>query len=142
MRRLKFVEVAIIRNAIKQEQGNVCALCGGSFTDAKLKGKKLVPKLTPTLDHNHTTGIIRGVLCSNCNGMEGRILNRVKSAKRDLEINEWLGKLLDYWNFHAIPQTPFIHPNHKTDDQKRIARNKKARRKRAANKAAKLLQDK
>ena len=143
MRKLKHTEIAPTREAIKKAQGNKCALCGGDFNEAKLVGagrkKKLEPKLRATLDHNHKTGVIRGVLCNHCNGMEGKIFNRANSAKRDLDVQEWLGNLLAYWNHHEVPRTPYIHPLHKTEDEKRLARNAKARRKRAAAKAAKIL---
>lgn len=136
MRRVKYNEIPQVRETIKTSQGNKCALCGGSFTDAKLVGKKLVPKLRPTLDHDHKTGFIRGVLCNNCNGMEGKIHNLANRAKRDMEVIDWLGQLLDYWN---RPPSNLIHPKHKTEDEKRLARNKKARQRAAAKKAAKLL---
>lgn len=139
MHKLKHAEIAPTREAIKKAQGNKCALCEGSFTDAKLVGRKLVPLLRATLDHNHKTGFIRGVLCNHCNGMEGKIFNRANSAKRDLEVLEWLGNLLDYWQKHDTPQTPYIHPTHKTDDEKRLARNKKARQHTAAKRASQIL---
>ncbi len=43
-------------------QGGVCAICGGG-PDGRW-GKFNV-------DHNHTTGNVRGLLCSNCNQMIG-----------------------------------------------------------------------
>jgi len=136
VRRVKHTEIPTVRNTIKKAQNNKCALCGGSFTDAKLVGRKLVPKLRPTLDHNHKTGLIRGVLCNNCNGMEGKIHNLANRAKRDKDVIEWLGSLLDYWQ---RPPSNLIHPKHKTEDEKRLARNKKARQATARRKAVKLL---
>jgi len=38
-------------------QNNTCAICGIKFP----KGKD------PSVDHDHKTGIVRGLLCSNCN---------------------------------------------------------------------------
>ena len=114
-------------------------MCGGSFSDAKIVKKKLVPKLIATLDHNHTNGVIRGVLCNNCNGIEGKIANRVNRAKRDLTIEEWLANLAAYWSKHKTAATPYIHPTHKTKDEKRLAINAKARRTRAAAAALKIL---
>lgn len=43
-------------DAISKEQGGVCAICGEAN-----KGKHLV------VDHCHTTGKIRELLCSRCN---------------------------------------------------------------------------
>lgn len=42
--------------ALIKEQNNLCAICGG-----KDAGKVLC------VDHNHTTGAVRGLLCGNCN---------------------------------------------------------------------------
>jgi len=46
-------------------QGGVCAICGGLCKS----GKRLA------VDHNHTTGKIRDLLCGNCNGGLGKFLD-------------------------------------------------------------------
>ena len=139
MRKLKHAEIQPTRNFIQAAQNNECAICKVSFTDAKLVKKKLVPKYVATLDHDHTTGVIRGVLCNSCNGNEGRIKNRATSAARNETYLAWLKKLVAYLELHQNPQTSLIHPTHKNADEKRLARNKKARNRRAAAKAKKLL---
>lgn len=58
-------------NAMKEQQGNSCAICK--------KGRKLV------VDHDHTTGEIRGLLCARCNGILG-----------DFEHEEWRRSALAY----------------------------------------------
>ena len=84
------------------------------------------------LDHNHNTGVVRGVLCRNCNGIEGKIANLVNRAKRHSTGLEWLGRYILYHLKHSTDQTGLLHPLHKTDDEKRLARNAKARKVRAA----------
>lgn len=124
---------------IQVAQGNKCPLCTANFGDGKLVGKKVVPKYIPVLDHNHDNGKLRGVLCNNCNGMEGKIKNRVRRAKRNLTDVEWLQNLLDYWTLHEVPRSPYVYPTHKTEDDKRLLRNKRARLKRAREAAVKSL---
>ena len=48
------------------EQNGVCAICGKPETKA-VRGK--IQSLS--VDHNHDTGVIRGLLCSQCNSMLG-----------------------------------------------------------------------
>lgn len=98
-----------------------------------------MPKYVATLDHDHDTGALRGVLCNNCNGNEGRIKKRALSAKRDGTYLEWLEKLVKYLRSHQEKQTTLLHPTHKSNDEKREARNKKARQRRARAKAAAIL---
>ena len=47
-------------NIIFEKQGGICAIC------KKPPGKKML-----SVDHCHTTGKIRGLLCTRCNSMLG-----------------------------------------------------------------------
>ena len=55
-----------IRMAV--EQKNLCAICGQPETQKR--GDKLK---TLAVDHDHTTGTIRGLLCSDCNTGLGKL---------------------------------------------------------------------
>tara|TARA_R110000765_G_scaffold93086_2_gene175469 strand:+ start:516 stop:689 length:174 start_codon:yes stop_codon:yes gene_type:complete len=52
---------------------------------------------------------------------------------------DWTQKLVDYWLLHSEPQTVYIHPDHKSDDDKRLAKNAAERKKRAQAKAVAIL---
>lgn len=49
-------------------QNGVCAICGGVNKDSR----------NLFVDHNHTTGKVRGLLCSNCNFAIGHMKDNVK----------------------------------------------------------------
>ncbi len=83
------------------------------------------------LDHSHKTGLVRGVLCRNCNGIEGKVFNLANRAKKALTPEMWLGNLILYWLKHKTDQTGLYHPTHKTSDEKRALTNKRARERRA-----------
>lgn len=59
-------------NAKLNEQGGVCACCGTSKWT----------KLGPTVDHNHKTGEIRGLLCSRCNAAAGNVKDSSAIARK------------------------------------------------------------
>ncbi len=56
--------------AMLKSQGGACAICGGK--DPKNEHGWCV-------DHDHTTGIVRGVLCDPCNNGLGRFNDSVES---------------------------------------------------------------
>jgi hypothetical protein len=58
-------------NTLKQEQHNKCAIC--SKTEP---GNKRL-----SVDHNHITGEIRGLLCNNCNRAIGLLQDNVNIIK-------------------------------------------------------------
>jgi hypothetical protein len=120
-RRLKTTEVLPVREALVKHQ-KVCPLCQRKF-GAKVK---------PALDHCHVRGHIRDVLCINCNGMEGKVFNLARRARADGTEIEWLERLVAYWIRHQTSQhRGLIHPSFKTEAEKKLARNKKARDRRA-----------
>lgn len=114
--RIKQSDIPALRDKLAKEQGGACRLCG-----IDLSG------VVPCLDHDHITGKIRGVLCGNCNGIEGKIFNLVRRAKRDATAIQFIGQIRNYWISHLDNPRPEEHPLHRTADEKRERRNKKAR---------------
>ncbi len=121
MRKLKQREVQGVRDAILQTQGHRCALC-----------MMTLPNKDAVLDHDHKTGSVRGVLCRNCNGIEGKVYNLANRAKRKYNVVWWINRLLAYWDVHDECNYGLMYPTHKTADEKRLKRNETARKKRAA----------
>lgn len=106
------------------QQGNKCALCQlpGVAND-------------PVLDHCHTTGAVRGTLHRSCNSLLGKVENN--AARFGIKnLSAFLHGAAGYLQRHSTNITGLIHPTHKTADEKRIARNKKAVLTRAAKKRA------
>jgi hypothetical protein len=124
--KLKTAQLAPVRAKMLQLQQYTCPLCGGSMKGGQKK---------PALDHSHVTGYVRDVLCVNCNQFEGKTYNGALRSKGKLTPEQWVRNLLAYWDRHQTPQHGgLIHPTHKTADEKRLATNAKARKKRAAHK--------
>jgi hypothetical protein len=117
--KLKVKDIPALRDKIAVSQNGNCWLC-----------KIDLRCVTACLDHDHETGLIRGVLCQNCNGIEGKISNLARRAKRNGTRYDFIVSILGYWNMNSAHQRPEIHPTHKTSDEKRLRRNKKAREKR------------
>jgi hypothetical protein len=71
------------------QQNNVCAVCGNPETRRAGRTVKTIGnKLMLHVDHNHTTGVVRGLLCSSCNqalGLLGDNPNRIRSLLSYLE---------------------------------------------------------
>lgn len=125
--KLMMKHIPIVRERLLKHQNRICPLCGGVMGGT---GKK------PALDHDHVTGFVRDVICLNCNGIEGKITNLANRAKHKMTKLEWLRNLVAYLERHETPRHGgVIHPTHKTEAEKRLARNKKAQKRRAEIKA-------
>lgn len=117
---------------VQVAQGGNCKLCNKPI-DLTIKGEGVI-------DHDHDTGEIRGVLHRSCNAAEGKIANAAGA---------WGAKSMAYPAIIAfLEQTILylkgegcgvIYATHKTVDEKKDARNLKAKQARAANKAKLLL---
>lgn len=99
-----------------------CELCGEVFTE----------KNPAVVDHDHTTGEIRGVLHRGCNAMLGVIENgRARYQLRDLpRLLRLLRAIPEYISRRRVDAP--LYPTHRTEDEKRELRNKRARAARAA----------
>ncbi|CAB4217019.1 Recombination endonuclease VII [uncultured Caudovirales phage] len=72
----------------QEEQSNVCAICGNPEVDVDKKAGRVRGL---AVDHNHTTGQVRGLLCRGCNQGIGNFqedLQRLKNAVSYLERHE------------------------------------------------------
>lgn len=121
--RLSSSQLPRMRAKILEQQNNLCPVCGVVVDGVEIQG---------CLDHDHKTGFVRGVLCKNCNAMEGKVLTCATRAKRGESQIRWLSKLLQYWVYWAEHQSTVLHPLHKTSEAKRLRANKKARERYAA----------
>ena len=52
-------------------QEGLCAICGLPETDKRF-----------CVDHNHKTGVVRGLLCANCNKGLGHFFDSIESLEK------------------------------------------------------------
>lgn len=120
MQKLKSSQIAPVRNSLLSTQSGKCAICQAAC-------------VRPALDHCHTVGSVRGVLCGGCNSLLGKVENNApRFGVRNL--SAFLHGAAAYLQKHMTNITGLIHPLHLTEDEKRIKRNTKARATRAAKK--------
>lgn len=119
--RLSPKELAVYRGLQAAQQGNRCLLCNEPFTDAN----------PPVVDHCHTTGRIRGILHRGCNSMLGVIENNRARYQllKSVRLARFASRLSAYLE-GSYGDKP-IYPTHRTDEEKRLLRNKRARAARA-----------
>lgn len=123
MRKIKASEISSVREQMLANQGGRCALC-----------KLPLPAGQAVLDHDHATGVVRGVLHRGCNSLLGKVENNYRRyGVRSLDA--FLAGTASYLGVHVTDRTGLLHPTHKTEEEKRVARNTKARKARAAKKA-------
>jgi len=121
------------------KQGGNCPLCTLPI-DLREKG-------AACLDHNHQTGEVRGVLHRSCNAALGKMEHAVgRWGSKDgsyAAMVPWIRRAVAYYD---KPGLGVMYPMHKTADELKLDRNKRAREARAAKKAkimlAKLTEDK
>lgn len=92
--------------------------------------------LDPALDHDHASGKVRAVLDKRTNAWEGKVKNsfiRCGLRKIGADYISCLRNLADYLE-QDYSRHPY-HPDHKTADERRLTRNKRARKKRATKKS-------
>lgn len=103
MYKLKYKDIATVRNAYLYINHLICPLC-----------EREVNK--PVLDHNHKTGIVRNTICHSCNQMLGKIENNMaRFGLKDYEVlRVFLNNVTDYMQL----ESEHIHPTFKEKSPK------------------------
>lgn len=65
---------------MSEQQGGVCACCGNDPTAHFKTGRP-----TLVVDHDHETGVIRGLLCSPCNRAIGHLGDSVEGLQAAID---------------------------------------------------------
>lgn len=113
--RLTQSQIAVHRARLLKEQGGRCALCQLPCADR-----------LAVLDHDHSTGAVRGVLHRGCNSLLGKLENN--AARYGVSsIGTFANGVAGYLRVHMVNVTNLLHPTYKTDEEKRLLRNKRAR---------------
>lgn len=115
---------------IHKEQGGICPLCQ--------KPINLAEKGAAVMDHDHETGLVRGILHRSCNAAEGKVANAAgrwgaKTMDYETGVIPYLEALVAYLK---RPKHPYIYPTHLTPEEERAKANLKRRSAAAAKKAA------
>lgn len=124
--KLKQKDIAIVKRKLIAMQAGKCPLCDGDLTKIK--------PINVVVDHDHDTGLIRAALCRGCNGVEGKVKKLIITFGKTPNFLVFLKRLMNYWIHFSQPRTNWIHPTHKTAEEKRAMRNKKSRAAYAAKK--------
>lgn len=101
-------------------QGGRCPMCNLDM--------RFIDKRNVCVDHDHTTGQIRGLLCRNCNGTSGKLENLAVRSRKELTSAQWLNNVVKYLS--APRRWDYIYPTHKTPAEALIAKQKAAVKKR------------
>lgn len=106
VKRLKQKDIADFRTKKLITQGGRCTLCQRKVSSDKA-----------CLDHSHQTGNIRDVLCRNCNGLEGKIMNLAYRSG----INNPLLFLMNVIKYQEVDYSDNqLHPTHLTPNEKEV----------------------
>ena len=100
--RIGAAQLKKVKVILNTQQGGLCSVCGKPFTERDIA----------VLDHDHHSGIIRGLLHISCNSVEGQILTKANRCHKGVSGYDYLVGLGNYLAYHATPRTHMIHPSH------------------------------
>lgn len=115
---LKTTDVKALREKLLEQQNSICPLCGRTISNDKA-----------VLDHQHRQrksdpigvngdGMVRGVLCNNCNQIEGKIANALKRFQGITQKSDKIDFLYNLIKYYTHYQTDYVHPSEKLPVQK------------------------
>lgn len=123
MHKLKQAEIPQVRKLYLSSQEGRCPLC-----------ERRIVEDDAVLDHDHVTGIVRATLHRGCNALLGKIENgrRLYKLNDPVALSRFLNNVSGYIAIPSLlPDSAIVlHPLHKTDEEKKALRKKRAKAKR------------
>ena len=112
MKRITSGKINEVRQELLENQNFKCSMCDEDLKDEDNTNRHV--------DHNHDSGMIRGVLCRRCNLLEGTLYYRFRRSGhvgKETDYIWWLEKHLAYLK---KPETQYEHPEHFNKKWKRF----------------------
>jgi len=122
--KLTVKDAKLLKARLIGEQGGICPISNLTLS-------------SPCLDHDHATGLVRGVLRRASNSWEGKVRNAFIRVGLKNQGADYLDCLLGLWIYLQEKPYDFIHPAHKTPEEKKALRAKRAKAKRTKAKSTK-----
>jgi hypothetical protein len=98
-----------LRKKLAAQQRNTCPITGQTL------GSDIVA------DHDHKTGMIRGVLPRWVNSVLGRLENWANRVGNGTDPVQFLRGCADYIEYHRDHPSGLIYPTHKTPEERKAA---------------------
>lgn len=114
-KRITHSKIEELRDKYAKKQGYRCPLC-----------QRDLRRLRVTLDHCHKTGYLRGALCNNCNGLEGKLTTALRRMDLSGIGPEQLLRNLAAWMSEDQLKRKYIHPNAETLSEQKARQKKRA----------------
>jgi len=99
---LKTKDIPIVKAKLLKKQKNLCLICKRDLTT--------LPSRDVCLDHNHSTWMVRGVLCRQCNVLEAKYFRAfIRSGARNKGI-DYIMLLKGLIKFQKVKDTKYRYP--------------------------------
>lgn len=117
LKQLNGSDIPAIRESILKEQNGKCAICGEEITESS--GTSLDHQHKRSSDENGIdgNGLIRGVLCRECNVLEGKIWNNTSRYKQPKNVQERIEFLMKLVSYYEKGTYALIHPSEKPKEK-------------------------
>ena len=119
MKRLKNRDLIAIKKRMMKRQNNICPLCKRDLTKIQLKDV--------TVDHDHTTGVIRAAICRQCNGSEGYVKKKAIRCTNSKNYQSWIINLAELYKGKTFNKEGYLHPTFRTQREEKDLSRKRAR---------------
>ena len=71
-------------NALRKQQNYCCVICEVHETEVS-QGRATTPDTALHVDHDHATGKVRGLLCTNCNIILGKCYDKIETLNKAIQ---------------------------------------------------------